>query len=424
MPDWTVWLVFGLLVWLLLSVALSFGLGRFLRLTNSPGEREAAEAAPGLPEQGRERPAEAWALGVLPTLERRRILVVDDDRSLRLLLRTTLATDEFAIEEADSSEQASELARLWRPDVVVLDIGLPGKDGLTFCGELKRNPRYGGPLVILLTGGEPRSDEIEDAGADALLRKPFSPLELVMLLDRLSAPVSSPIEDAEEHDAEQLLIYARDLNRLLQTERAQRRLLQQGYRQTAVALADALEAKDPVTGLHALRVQRLALELAAAVDNRLLADPSLEYGFLLHDVGKIGIPDTILQKRGPLSDAERRAVERHTLVGVEILRAVAPLQGEGLQVVRSHHERWDGGGYPDGLRGRRIPLGARVFAVADALDAMTSERPYREVLSWDAAVDEILAGAGTQFDPHAVAAFAARERRLRVISQEFAEHAA
>jgi ribonuclease P protein subunit RPR2 len=356
--------------------------------------------------------------------KRKGILVVDDDAGIRLLLRTTLAANEFAVEEARSAEEAAGIARFRPPAVVILDIGLPGMDGLTFSRELKRNTAYGAPRVILLTGADTTTDEVEAAGADAVLRKPFSPLELVTLLDRVSEPAAGLASKPTAPDDEQLLVYARDLGRLFEIERAQRRMLQQAYRQTVTALADALEAKDPVTGLHALRVQRYAVELAGGLDPFLLHDPSLEYGFLLHDVGKIGIPDTILRKEGPLTDSERRVMQRHTVIGVEMLAGVPLLQGEGLQVVRSHHERWDGAGYPDGLAEREIPLGARIFALVDTLDAMTSERPYRHALTWEDATDEILAQSGRQFDPRVVAAFAAREARLRRISEELAEAAA
>jgi ribonuclease P protein subunit RPR2 len=375
------------------------------------------------PEGARPAPREA-ALVDDDGRERRRILVVDDDAGVRLLLRATLAADEFAVEDARSAEEAAEIARFRPPAVVILDIGLPGMDGLAFCRELKRNAAYRAPLVVLLTGEDTTAEEVEAAGADAVLRKPFSPLELVGLVDRVSEPAPGLVHESATTDEEQLLVYARDMGRLFEVERTQRRMLQHAYRQTVTALADALEAKDPVTGLHALRVQRYAVELAAGLDPALLHDPSLEYGFLLHDVGKIGIPDTILRKEGPLTDSERRVMQRHTVIGVEMLAGVPLLQGEGLRVVRSHHERWDGTGYPDGLAEREIPAGARIFALVDALDAMTNERPYRHAVGWEEATDEILTQSGSQFDPRVVAAFAAREGRMRRISEELAEAAA
>ena len=423
MPGWAIWLPIGVAVWSVVGVLSAIALGRFLDLTGRPPR---LTDAPETEETASEPSGEL--LDSVPVeiggRELRRILVVDDDPGIRLLLRTTLAADEFAVEEARSAEEAAGLARFRPAAVVILDIGLPGIDGLTFCRELKRNTAYGAPRVILLTGAEATSAEVEAAGADAVLRKPFSPLELVTLLDRVSEPAAGLVREPAAPDGEQLLVYARDLSRLFEIERTQRRMLQHAYRQTVTALADALEAKDPVTGLHALRVQRLAVELAGSLDPSLLHDPSFEYGFLLHDVGKIGIPDTILGKEGPLTDSERRVMQRHTVIGVEMLAGVPLLQGGGLRVVRSHHERWDGEGYPDRLANRQIPLGARIFALVDTLDAMTSERPYRHALTWEHATDEILAQSGRQFDPRVVAAFAAREGRLRRISQELAEAAA
>src|SRR5439155_1346265 len=238
---------------------------------------------------------------------RRRILVVDDDPSLRLLLRTTLAADEFEVEEVASAEEASDAARFRRPSVVLLDVTLPGMDGLAFCKRLTEGPTYGQPTVIPLT---------------------------------------------------------------------------------------------------------------EAVDTTLLDDPGLEYGFLLHDIGKIAIPNHILEKPGPLNPAEWKVMQAHPKIGAEILSDVTLLEGHGVDVVRSHHERWDGTGYPDGLAGADIPLGARIFALADALDAMTSDRPYRRALGWKRTTDEILGGNGGQFDPRVVRAFSLRERRLRRIFDE------
>ena len=226
-----------------------------------------------------------------------------------------------------------------------------------------------------------------------------------------------------ERTGDQVLLYAEDLGRLLEIERGQRALLQNAYRATVSALAAALESKDTGTSAHSERVRLYAMELAGAVDPRLLEDPSIEYGFLLHDVGKIGIPDRILLKRGPLTPVERRLMQTHTVLGEQLLEEVPLLRHEGLLVVRSHHERWDGRGYPDRLGGDSIPLGARIFAVADTLDAITSDRPYRRAGVWEAAVAEIVRLAGKQFDPEIVDAFRDVEPSLRRIHSELAEAA-
>jgi HD-GYP domain-containing protein (c-di-GMP phosphodiesterase class II) len=232
---------------------------------------------------------------------------------------------------------------------------------------------------------------------------------------------SSPSAEAIDEQSE---LCADDLRRLVEIERGQRLLLQNAYEDTVVALARALESKDSGTGAHSQRVQRYALELADAVAPELLGNASAEHGFLLHDVGKIGIPDRVLRKPGPLDPEERRLMETHTLVGERMLSDVSLLRGEGLKVVRSHHERWDGLGYPDRLAGDEIPIGARVFAVADTLDAFTSDRPYRAAGSWEDASRLIVSEANAQFDPGVVEAFREREQAMRSLQLEFARLAA
>ncbi len=422
MPSWGTWVLVGVLLWLVVSVLVGLLVGAFLGF--GAGGVDRAERAKALRMAASRRSQKPTPITDVAAREpaRERVLVVDDDAGLRLLLRTTLPANEFEVEEADSAEAAAETARFFRPEVVILDVSLPGKDGLTFCRELKRSPRS--PHVILLTGGDIESDDLRRAGADAVLRKPFSPVELLMLVDKVSHETVLGGGRASVSQDEQLLIYARDLSRVVEVERGQRRLLQHAYRQTVTALADALEAKDRSTGLHGRRVQRYGLELAEAYDASLVADPSLEYGFLLHDVGKIGIPETILRKPGPLDDIERRLMQRHPQLGIDILDGIPLLEGAGLEVVRSHHERWDGRGYPDGLAGEEIPVAARIFALADALDAITTDRPYRKRLSWETAIDEILGNSNTQFDPGVVAAFALREGRMKQIAAELTERAA
>jgi HD-GYP domain-containing protein (c-di-GMP phosphodiesterase class II) len=155
---------------------------------------------------------------------------------------------------------------------------------------------------------------------------------------------------------------------------------------------------------HLDRTQRIGMALTERVDPALAARPEVRWGFYLHDVGKAGIPDEVLLKPGPLSDDEWVVMRAHPEIGARLLAPIPEFQG-AIKIVRSHHERWDGTGYPSGTAGRKIPLAARIFAVADSFDAMTTDRPYRRALPLDFALDEIREGAGTQFDPTVVAAF-------------------
>jgi len=354
------------------------------------------------------------------------ILLVDDDPGLRTLLRTTFEVADVDVTEADGAEGARRRIRASRPDVIVLDVNMPGTTGLELCAELKADPKTRDIPIILLTGSVGGTTAAaKRVGADSFVRKPFSPLELLAVADRLAGGLYGvPFRATKKRGSgpqEELLLYARDLRHLLELERGQRELLQSAYMETVSALASALEQKDTGTRAHSQRVQSYATALAKAVGEEMVVrDPSTPYGFLLHDVGKIGIPDGILQKPGPLSGAERRRMQTHTVLGEAMLSGVAFLQGEGLKIVRSHHERWDGRGYPDGLAADEIPLGARIFAVADALDAMTSHRPYRRAMSWSAARTEILGQRKRQFDPFVVDAFVSAETDLKTIRRELA----
>jgi HD-GYP domain-containing protein (c-di-GMP phosphodiesterase class II) len=202
----------------------------------------------------------------------------------------------------------------------------------------------------------------------------------------------------------QLERYAADLRETFKRERAASAELRQSYRNTVRALANAVEARDAYTGRHAERVAAYGLRLARALGSALAEDPEIEFGFLLHDVGKVAIPDAILWKPEPLTDDEYRLMERHTVIGETILEGIEFL-GAAKSVVRSHHERWDGSGYPDGLAGDEIPFAARVFSVADTFDALTTTRPYRSACPFTTARGIIDEHAGTQFDPDVVAAF-------------------
>jgi ribonuclease P protein subunit RPR2 len=338
-------------------------------------------------------------------------------------MRTTLASLDLEVDEAASLSAAAARIKLRLPDAVVLGANLPSGDPLAFCRRLDADPRSRGLRIVAVgTGGPLRRRALCDAGAATFLDSPSGPLQLVEAVERLvygraelrvgAAPGPAP-ED-------QLLGYARDLRRLLELERGQRLLLRQAYRQPVDALATALASKDTGTRAHSQRVEQYATRLLATIDPARAGDPALESGFLLHDIGKIGIPDRILLKAGPLTPEEQRLMRTHTILGEQMVAEI-PLLGEaGLGVVRSHHERWDGGGYPDRLGGLEIPIGARVFAVVDALDAMTTDRPYRRPSSWPEAVTEIALQAGRQFDPEIVEAFLDVQQDLRGIYHDLA----
>ena len=202
----------------------------------------------------------------------------------------------------------------------------------------------------------------------------------------------------------QLERYAADLREVFKRERAAAQELRLSYMATVRALSNAVEARDAYTGKHAERVAAYGVELAKATGLDVTSNPQVEFGFLLHDVGKVAVPDAILFKADRLTDEEYALVTQHPVIGAEILSDVSFL-GEAKLIVRHHHERWDGTGYPDGLQGDDIPLAARVFAVADTLDALTTDRPYRAAVGWSEAREVIRANSGTQFDPTVVHAY-------------------
>jgi ribonuclease P protein subunit RPR2 len=218
----------------------------------------------------------------------------------------------------------------------------------------------------------------------------------------------------------QTLKYAQELRQLHGQERVQRRRaeealasLDDSYTTTVRALAAALELRDDQTGRHAERVTEIALCLAQEVAPELAAEREVEFGFLLHDLGKIGIRDSILLKPGPLTVAEMEEMRYHPVLGERIVAGIPFLSGVARQVVAAHHERWDGTGYPRRLAGDRIPLAARIFSLADAFDAMTSDRPYRAALPFEVVVAEVEHAAGGQFDPELAEVFLSLAPKLQ-----------
>ena len=232
-----------------------------------------------------------------------------------------------------------------------------------------------------------------------------SPDDLRDEVERLRAALAAHEAHAAEKE-DQLQRYAADLRETFKEERARAQELRDSYFATVRALTNAVEARDAYTGKHAERVAAYALELGSAMGQEWAGSPEIEFGFLLHDIGKVAIPDSILHKPEPLTRQERELIQQHPVIGWEIVKQVDFL-GAASDVVRHHHERWDGDGYPDGLKGEDIPLTARVFAVVDTLDALTTDRPYRPASPLSDARGLIVEVSGAQFDPAVVDAFTA-----------------
>jgi HD-GYP domain-containing protein (c-di-GMP phosphodiesterase class II) len=230
-------------------------------------------------------------------------------------------------------------------------------------------------------------------------------------------PIDHPATEDPAKDAElpsvhaQLVVFARELGQLYAVERRRTKdlkraldNLEESYLATMTSLARVVEAKDANTRGHLDRTTAYGVALAGRIDGDLAERPELAHGFFLHDIGKVGIPEQILCKSGPLNDDEWSVMRRHPTIGAQIVTPIRFLSGS-VEVIQHHHERVDGRGYPDGLKGEEIPLAARIFSIADTFDAMTSDRPYRDALAVDRALEEIRAGAGTQFDPDVVEEF-------------------
>jgi HD-GYP domain-containing protein (c-di-GMP phosphodiesterase class II) len=230
-----------------------------------------------------------------------------------------------------------------------------------------------------------------------------SDIGLIDELVRLRAELARREREAADKEL-QLQRYAADLRETFKQERARAQELRRSYMATVRALSNAVEARDAYTGKHAERVTAYGIVIARKFSPELAVTPELEFGYLLHDVGKVAIPDAILYKPSSLDEDERALMSRHPVIGAEIVQGIEFLS-EAAEVVRSHHERWDGTGYPDGLAGEEIPLAARVFSVADVLDALTTDRPYRPAFSLSYARAMITAESGTHFDPRVVDAF-------------------
>lgn len=320
----------------------------------------------------------------------------------------------FQVVCARDGKVALEMARREPPDVILADILMPGMDGFQLCLEVRLDSELRAIPYVLHTasflGEEDRAFAFK-LGADGYIEKDASAEELrALLVDVVEGRGGSAADRREGGPLDERSFRGQYGERLLsrlveeaaELQRANEALAA-AYDATLEALVAALDLRDTETEFHSWRVAEYACAVARrlGLEGRRLAE--LERGSILHDIGKIGIPDQILRKPGPLSEDEWLEMRKHPLLGYEMIAHVDFLS-EAAQIILAHHERWDGGGYPRGLRAEAIPLGARIFAVADAVDAMTSNRPYRAAQDLTSALEEIKRMSGSQFDPAVVEA--------------------
>lgn len=301
------------------------------------------------------------------------ILVVDDYKPHRDLMSLTLKAEGYRTTTASDGFEAMNWIAASHPDLVLLDMNMPKMDGVQVLKRLRADPQTELLPVILVSAQSEREEKVIgfDAGATDFLCKPWAAPEL---LSRVRAHLRVKVMTDELENVEQVLFM----------------------------LAKVVEVRDAYTLDHTERVTKYA----AAIGRDMLLSPEelkvLSKGAMLHDIGKIGISDAILRKTSPLTEEEFAQMRQHPDIGIEITHSLHSL-GEAFQIIRHHHERWDGKGYPSQLAGEAIPSLARILAVADTFDAVTSDRPYRKGKSWREGLEILRQGAGKAWDSHVVA---------------------
>jgi putative two-component system response regulator len=382
-----------------LSLELSGHVEKALRqvLAKSPIERfttasqfvaaltPAAWPSRGLPSANRLTPAEVHLRASVRHLPK--VLVVDDGAANRELIEACLADVECEVRLASDGQHALRMIESSAPDLVLLDVQMPGIDGYEVCRRIKANPELRLLPVVMITALDNTEDRVTalEAGADDFMSKPVERVELVARV-RSALKLKSVFDRLDS--AEQVIF----------------------------ALASAVEAKDAHTERHTRRVADSARHVGERLGLFKSDLDTLYLGGMVHDVGKIGVDDAILRKPGPLDADELIKMRAHPLIGANIVR---PLRSgsELVPIIRHHHERFDGGGYPDGLCGADIPLLARIVSVCDAYDALVNDRPYRPRRSPDEAIQILAGGAGRQWDPRLVSLFLAELPVIRELRE-------
>jgi len=316
------------------------------------------------------------------------ILIVEDNEVLREGLHMLIEAEGFQVISAQHGLDALNKMRKTYPDLILSDISMPEMDGFEFYEAIRKEPEWVTIPFVFLTAKGDRGDVFasKKLGVEDYLVKPVGRDELITTIrSRL--------------DRNQQLMLAQ---------------LHQSYEASLILLANAIELRDKYTRGHVERVTHYAMVIADKMGVSDTQKGYLRFGAILHDIGKIYISENILYKAGPLDENEWAEMKRHASIGAELLQSISYLYNS-IPVIRHHHERWDGKGYPDGLIGHEIPLGARIVAVADSFDAMTTARVYHQAIHREVALQEILAGRGTQYDPEVVDAFRASWNKIEPI---------
>ena len=324
-----------------------------------------------------------------------KILVIDDELMARYAVQQVLK-DRYNISMAAGGKEGLDFMAQNTVDLVVLDIKMPDMDGVTVLREIKK--RYPDTEVVLLTAyaGIETAQSALRLGALDYLTKPFDKDDVINVVERGLRKRQDLVRLKLEH--EDLLRIKEYLEKEVETARDNLLLYYEG---TIKALIRAIDAKDHYTFDHSEHVARLSLSIADAIGFSKITKDKLEHAAIMHDIGKIGINEQILRKESLLTEEEHIEMRKHPEIGARIVRAV-PFLEDTVDVILYHHERFDGNGYPEGLEGDKIPLTARIVSVADTIDAMTRDRPYRNALSLSQLIDELKKGSGTQFDPEIV----------------------
>jgi cyclic di-GMP phosphodiesterase len=328
-----------------------------------------------------------------------RVLVVDDEAAVRKLLAIILQEAGIPFQGASSGEEALKLLRAEPFDAVISDLQMPGMSGVDLLKHVRR--QYPHVAFLMATGVDDIRVGIQamHQGADDYLIKPLQidavkiGVERAVQRKRLEVEVEGYRRHLEEMVAE----------RTQQLQTALRHV-ERTYGETLEALGEAIDLRDSETGGHSRRVSLYSLKILSRIGGTEQQFQSTAMGAWLHDIGKLGIPDAILLKPGPLTSEERLVMQRHPQIGFDLIKRI-PFLAEAAEIILMHHERCDGSGYPLGLKGQDIPLGARIFAVSDTVDAMTSDRPYRSAKPFQEAREQIQRGSGKLYDAQVAETF-------------------